>query len=455
MTKPKKISQEDITGARGVALIERIVLQMGFLWTPTNLEAGIDGYIEIRDSATGEVSNCILQVQSKAGSSWFKAEDEKSFEFVCDERDLQYWLGGNAPVILVVSRPDNDEAYWVSIKDYFRDPKTWKDRRIKFDKQTGCFDQNCKLQLANLAIPADSGLYLSAIPRKETLATNLLPVEYPRRIFLASTRFRSRASLAERLCKLTRKPQYDWLLDERFLYSFHDLTFEPWSKVCISSTVENLSTDDWAKSTDIARRRLFVQLMNRCVSELFYRQRVRYSPDKDRYYFQATHDLSPKKIGKLTVFKGYESKTVEGRIAYYRHWAICPQFLYFGMKWYLEVTPTYHFTQDGRKLSAHYAQRMRGIKILERQNKGHLSQVKLWEKVLRQLLIARAKPKAHQRSLFGDDVDEDGEPPEPYTLISFGPLAAFDVNFGITDDAWLPVSDDEQFDPDQRGLFET
>lgn len=40
---------------------------MGFLWNPTGLEAGIDGgYIEIRDCQSGEVTNCIVQVQSKA-----------------------------------------------------------------------------------------------------------------------------------------------------------------------------------------------------------------------------------------------------------------------------------------------------------------------------------------------------------------------------------------------------
>jgi hypothetical protein len=195
--------------------------------------------------------------------------------------------------------------------------------------------------------------------------------------------------------------------------------------------------------------------MNHCVNELLYRQRIRYSHEKNRHYFQATHDLSPKKIGRLTVFKGYESKKVKGRIAYYRHWASCLQFVFFDANWHLEITPTYHFTHDGRKLSAHYGERLRGIKLLERQNKGHLSQVKLWDKILRQSLITDAKPKAHQRFLFGDDSEEDGEPPEPYTLIAFGPLANFDVDFGVPDEAWLPLPKEDDDDSDQRGLFET
>ena len=119
LARRKKISRSDIIGDKGIALIHRLVLDMGFVWNPTGLEAGIDGYIEIRDEATGEVANCILQVQSKATAWPFAAETDASFSFLCDERDLDYWLGGNAPVILIVSRPDTNEAYWVSIKDYF------------------------------------------------------------------------------------------------------------------------------------------------------------------------------------------------------------------------------------------------------------------------------------------------------------------------------------------------
>src|SRR5437868_2424029 len=75
LAKRKHIGQADITGEKGIALIHRTVLDMGCVWNPTKLEAGIDGYIELRDRQTGEVTNCILQVQSKASPSWFKAEN--------------------------------------------------------------------------------------------------------------------------------------------------------------------------------------------------------------------------------------------------------------------------------------------------------------------------------------------------------------------------------------------
>jgi hypothetical protein len=70
----KKIGRGDIIGQQGMNLIEKRTLEMGFVWHPTHLDAGIDGYIEIRDSVTGEVSNCIIQVQSKATAQPFEAE---------------------------------------------------------------------------------------------------------------------------------------------------------------------------------------------------------------------------------------------------------------------------------------------------------------------------------------------------------------------------------------------
>src|SRR5207249_3114037 len=113
----------------GINLIESVVLRMGFLWHQTGgLEAGTDGFIEIRDPATGEVTNSILQLQSRAFSSRFTAETDHSFEYLCEQKDLDYWLSGNVPFILVISRPASQEAYWVSIKEYFKDPSVRRTR---------------------------------------------------------------------------------------------------------------------------------------------------------------------------------------------------------------------------------------------------------------------------------------------------------------------------------------
>src|SRR5207253_301090 len=142
---------------------------------------------------SGEVTNGIIQVQCKATERPFEAESESSFEFRCSPKDLDYWLKGNAPVILVRCRPKTNEAYWVSLKDYFRDPMLRKSGKIIFDKARNRFDSNVKVALQHLAVP-DSGLYLGTRPKNEVLYSNLLVLgSYPRHYYVAETAYRTAA----------------------------------------------------------------------------------------------------------------------------------------------------------------------------------------------------------------------------------------------------------------------
>jgi len=457
LAKHKQIGHADMRGDKGIALIHRIVNDMGFVWNALHLEAGIDGIIEIRDAVTAEVSNFIIQVQSKAGGSYFKAETDTAFEFLCDERDLDYWLRGNAPVVLVVSRPEQDEAYWVSIKDYFHDPKLRKARKIVFSKDCDRFELACRDRLAALALPADSGHYLTALPQSDTLVSNLLPVaDYPKRLFRAATKLRFPTQVWEHLNETRDQAKPEWFLHNGFIYAFHDLTFAPWTKVCISSTTENLAANDFAFSDDPNWRYVFVRMIRACLEQILYRQGVRFSKDRRHHFFRSTPDLTERKVGGLSVFKAYPSKTTPDRIAYYRHRAAELSLIRFGEKWYVEITPTYHFTQDGWKLSRYFDERLTGIKQLERQNKTHLRQVRLWEEVLCQTHLVPSPPKPRQRSLFDDKVESEA-PITPYSLLSFDPLVSFEVDWGVPESAWLPQpsgEEDQDGTSDQRSLFD-
>jgi uncharacterized protein DUF4365 len=143
MIHNKQIPHRSVVGQQGINLVEKIVLEMGFAWHPSNqsLEAGLDGFIEIRNPETGEAFNSVIFVQSKSTEGEFVAETPSSFEFVCDERDLNYWLKGNAPIVLVRSRPKTNEAYWVSIKEYFHDLSMHATKKIHFDKAANRFDR--------------------------------------------------------------------------------------------------------------------------------------------------------------------------------------------------------------------------------------------------------------------------------------------------------------------------
>jgi len=302
--------------------------------------------------------------------------------------------------------------------------------------------------LAQTAIPRDTGIYLPSLPRPERLTLNLSPVtSFSRRLFRAKTRFRKPAELWAKLRRLVEHPAGEWALNEGYLYSFHDVTFEPWSKVCNANKPENLATADFAFSPDPARRRLFIQLLNRCLRELLRKHYVRFSEEKRCFYFSPSPDFSERKRGRRTVFVGYPSKNDPDRIAYYRHVGFRPRFHLFGNSWYLEITPTYHFTSDGKRLSSFYEELLSGIKLREKQNKTHLAQVSLWA----DLLQGEKAKRTVQRQLWEAAEKNDEWRLAPYTFLTFGMLPSLDVDFGIDDASWVPVRDD---DPNQLRLFD-
>lgn len=63
---PKKHSHYTLIGQKGINLIERIVLDMGYVWHSRTIDAGIDGMIELRDPLSEEAYNFHILVQSKA-----------------------------------------------------------------------------------------------------------------------------------------------------------------------------------------------------------------------------------------------------------------------------------------------------------------------------------------------------------------------------------------------------
>lgn len=419
--KRKKISDADITGQKGINLIEQRVLDMGFLWRPQGLDAGIDGTIEIRD-ATGEVTNCLLQVQSKATANPFDGETEAGFHYTCDPRDLDYWLRGNAPVVLVLSRPKTNEAYWISVKDYFRDLDRRATRRVTFDKAKDLFDLTAREALLRLGVPADSGLYLAPPPVVERLTSNLLPVTgLPGAYFVAETEYRTPAELGAALREMEVRARPAWILKEKKIFSLYNLRGYPWNKICDQGSVEQLDTGEWFYADDPAEQRDFVRLLNRALRDDLARLGIGFAPNEKHYYFWATDDLSDKKIryqgdsGRVTatVFRGYHPKSEAERVSYYRHAAFRGYFVRFGNTWYLQIRPDYRFTSNGRDLYAFAADRLTGKKRLDKNPTVH-NQTKMWARFLAERDLFRGNP-----------------------MVELGELETFEIEGGINDAAWL------------------
>jgi hypothetical protein len=435
---PKKIGQSSIIGEKGIAVIRRIVLEMGFMFYETgSVEAGIDGFIELRDDRSGKVGNLILQVQGKATERRFTGEDENSFEWPCNEDDVAYWLYGTAPVLLIVVRTTDNVAYWKSIKDYFHDARRLQDRRVVFDKLKDSFTPAAKHALIELAASTRPGVVSPPARMAERLVLNLLPVErLGPRLYLAETEHQDNKSFGEALRALTRDAPGEWVVKGSRVLSFHNLEDFPWNKLCDSGTVEDFPTDEWALTDDAERLRDFVQLLNRALQQ-FTRSDLFLSKIHNCFYFRRaghrwTRAYSYRSFERETarnVVKAYTKKRNPNEHAYFRHSAFQGQFLRFDKRWLLEITPTYYFTSDGFRESAFFEERLKKIKELEN-NGAVVGQFQMWRHYLTNSSHA--------------DLFKDG-----YPFLAFGSLEDFDLDRGVPDELWRARED-----RDRAPLFE-
>ncbi len=427
----KRLTEAQILGQQGVNLIEDRVLAMGFAWHPTNpaLEVGIDGHIEIRDVQTGRMSGSFLYVQSKARTA-LERETDTSFEFTCTRDDLEYWLSGTAPVLLVVSKPSQKQAWWVSIKDYFRTADSRQSRRIKFDKQSMKFDQSAASELVALSFHAASGTYFRPPPEYETLISNLLIVtRFPNKLYRAATAFREREEIRKELKKQVEWPETEYVLTDRLITSVHDLRNDSWPTVCDVGTIETIETEDLRDSDDRNTQRHFTQLLNLCLARRVSPMGMHYLKDAEALYFKASKPVEgsnvlPKRTKSYKsrkaktsrdVFRAYFSAADPTHVAYYRHAAFERHFRRIGGKWFLEINPTYHYTTDGHEPHPFREEYLSKIKTIEGNN------------AVAGLVVMFAALLQDDPSLFR----------ETYPHLSFGVLERLQVPVGIEDGSWL------------------
>jgi hypothetical protein len=421
--RPKTLSSQGLLGQKGVNLIEKIVLDMGSRWTPSGPnEIGIDGYIELFDPGSRVALGKTLAVQSKAVSV-FANETNETIDFKCERRDLEYWLHGNLPVLLIVSRPATGEAFWESVKDYFTNVEKRSSGTVTFRKSIRRFTVGSLNDLLDLGRSPEIGLYLAPVPRTEHLHSNLLPLlQFPSRLYVAATSFRLGREVWACFRQQDMIADGAWILRDRNILSFHDLSEAPWSLVCDQGTVESCDSSEWAESSDDDRTRQFVQLLNQTLRSQLS-PNVRYWPNEDCYAYVGDLDEGKKRRSypslhrqsPLSVVSKFRKSISDGRVyEWLRHLGFRGQFRRLDSQWYLEITPTYRFTWDGNWLYRFHNEALKGIKRLEG-NRAVLSTVLFWANYLNP-----------QNDLFAS---------KDQPLI-FGSLLEFELEVGINDSHW-------------------
>lgn len=422
----KRIGRSDIIGQRGMAHIQSVVNAMDFMFYPTGgVEAGIDGYIELRDAGTGEVTNTLLQVQGKATErERLQGDNGQTFEFPCSEADITYWLQGTAPVLLVFVVLQEGRAYWKSIKDWFSDPERVKARKVVFDRGKDLFDRDAKSAVVGVAAGARPGSTGPSVRIHEELLTNLVGVGFGPRLYWAPTRHPNDKTFGAALRELDPKAGGEWIVRSKAVLSFHNLDRWPWDELCDAGAMEEFDVDEWSDSDDDDRQRDFVALLNRAMSE-FVRPALRrdretgvlYFPkpwtrDKLNYAYRSLQNTTTRRV----VGPYGKSKADPDKPAYWRHSGLLHRFVRLGGKWFVEVTPTYHFTRDGKEPDSWGGERLKKIKEMEN-NAAVMGQFVMW----RSFLLTHGT---------GDLVSPT------YPHLSFSAINALKIEVGVPDDLW-------------------
>lgn len=407
---------------RGVALVQSIVAEMGHIWREKSVsDVGIDGEIELVDQSNDRATGRLLMVQVKSRSSLDERSDG-TIRFTCTQEDIDYWLSGTAPVVLVLVSTDASEAWFKNLQVWFgEDPARRKSRTVAFDREGDRFTAAASERLSGWGLPASSGLYLRPPPHPEVLVSNLLRVDHMSpTIHVVQSSALGWSAINARM-RTAGYPTVDdvvWRGDE--LWSFRQFD-EPPLDALANGTPERISTDELVESKSEDDQRLLVRLLNNTLREV-NRDQLRFQRKHRYFYFPASPDLEPYvvKSGKRgpgrTAFERYRDKATGSRVLYYRHYALQHQFLLLDEGWHLALNPTYHYTIDGDRPSRFGAEYLKSIKRLE----GHdavRNLVKFWAGYLRT-----------KNDLFA----------RPDQRLRFGRLAEFDVDHGIDDQHWKP-----------------
>ena len=448
--KYKQITRNQITGQRGVNFVEQIVLEMGFVWHPTNanLESGIDGIIEIRDPETGETTNNIIQAQVRSTEQAWISEKPETFIYRCKPRDIDYWMRSNTPVILVVVSTNRREAYWAIVKEVFSDSNKRNKKKVLFEKAKQRFTASAASDLIKLAVPKDIGPYLPATEHEETLYSNLLEVEsFPPSIYNAATNYRTPEEIFDWAKESEISLPSGWLLTERMIRSVYDLREEPWTQICDRGSVEQFGIDEWSESDDPDIQREFVRMMNKILSGDMYIRHLRHSKEEHCFFFTARRTDSGEPKGWTYRYKGLNKWTSRkvvssyinpktNKLSYYRHNAMKGSFLRIDKKWYLAIIPHYVYTIDGKTIYPYSEDLLSGIKRIEHQS-AVFGQTIMWKNKLTFI---------PSRKLFDGDLKEK-------PLIAFGDLLSLTSGRGLDEQSWLKDDILIEEDSDSWGLF--
>lgn len=408
----------------------------------SRLEAGIDGIAEVM--IDGEPLARMIAVQIKTTEAGkYSSETDTSFTYLLNPDDLAYWRVSNLPVILVLYRISDESYYWKDVSSGIGEGA----RKLRFSKTDDVLDRRAVDRLAALTVPKHgAGYYVPPLGGGEDALVNMLPVELPEEIFVASTPYDGKRATAI-LLDSNDTARFDWAIKGGSFWSFHDPRNEVTEAIVDLDQVEAIETSFIALHEDIHEQNNFSFLLRNVMQHQF-RDELRWDKNKKLFHFLANEKNtsrefkydSAKKKATTTVVNAVPQKTNPERIAFVRHHAFIPKFECFGDEWNLVITPTYHFTTNGFIPHSYPDALLSGKKRLDN-NASLRGQLIMWHRLL-------SRGASVEKGLFDDDT---GEPP----VLGFGEPPVLRLPTTVPEDAWgKPKKTIEQDDPQQAELWQ-
>jgi hypothetical protein len=440
----KRITDSQMLGELGETAVKKLVLEMKFIYEHRGrLEAGTDGFIELRDPYTGAPLGKVLGVQVKSTErGQYIREDDRGFEYLLRPDDLAYWRDTNYPVIIVVWRQSDGSAYWKNVTDGVKG----EERRLSFDKKTDVFDARSADRLGALTIDRRTqGVYLPPLNLGEQAIINLLRVKLPNEIFVVSSPF---GSGGDAIPELERQDdtRFDWVIRKRRFISFFDPRECGTRAIVDLDQVEAVDTELLALSDDPDDITDIVDLLRRTTarqtaSELSYLRKERLfhfratGENRSRSYKYAANVKEP----SARVVSYYPNKKDLKRPGYVRHHAATFRFERLADEWFVVTDPTFYFTRNGYQPHPYPEALLAGKKRLEK-NAAIRGQVMMWQHLL--VTSSDAHP-----GLFDVDL--------PKPLLGFQRLPLLELSRAVPEDSWArtdPRAKDMQVDLFAEGL---
>lgn len=429
----KTVTDNQLNGDLGETLVKAEIQGLGHVFEGRGrLETGIDGTIEFRDPATRLMLGKTVAVQVKTTQSGsYTRETDAGFEYLLRSADLDYWRNTNLPVIIILLRLSDRSFYWKDVTT----GAVGDERRLEFDKGIDRLDAAAMDRIAQLSV--DRGRLGSFVPpmRSGELAhLNLMQIELPDEIFVGESPYRSgRDAMATLLAQ--ECPSFDWVIRGRRFVSFRNPLKSGVEAIVDADTVEAVDTSLVSASDDPDDELIMIELLRRTLGEQMARQ-LAFDRDTRAFYFRAPDPLVPldyryrslKEMTSATVVQVYPHKKDPDRIHNVRHHAFAPRFERIGDDWFISISPTFHYTDNGSRLHRFAATLLAGKKRLDR-NGSIRGQVMLW----RHLLAAQGQPEGDVIDLFAGT----GAPPTPAATLRFNALEPLSMETAVPEDAWV------------------